>query len=236
MNTPHIAQSYLVHTALEEAGDMVVVDGQGNSTPYSLFKEQTHGIRLTFPSHPIARQNREFQVWSFKRHENGLIIWRSTIAGGAATSDMPSGDRYRPLPVFEVFDLHGQLGPELKSPEFLAFIRTLDFGYYPEPVRCSGMGYVEKPAWFVPEEMTYEHVPNKKRKSSRTIRSVTNWAKEVRDAFQKMLWYALREKSCTTGLSVCFAAEEFRRYDTCTYFCEHKFDLAVLAYQFGEFR
>lgn len=237
MKSPNVAQSFLVHTALDETGDMVVLDSYGRNTTYSRLKASTHGIRLTFPSHPIARETSEFQLWSFKRHENGLILWRAMIAGGAATSDSPSVEKYRPLPVFEVFDLQGDMcHSQLPAKDFLTFIRSLDFPHYPEEIQRDGTGYIEKPSrWFAAEEMAYERQVNKKRKTSIAISSVSNWAKEVRDGIGKMLWYVWHDRSCRSGLSACFAAEEFRRYDTCTYFCERTFNRATLAYQWGHF-
>jgi len=92
-----VQESYLVHAALDERGDMVVIAADGSQLDYREFKKRIGGMRLAFPSCDVVRVTPDFQIWSFQRTENNSSLWlcRSMISG-------KSGDN-RPMPIFEVY-------------------------------------------------------------------------------------------------------------------------------------
>ncbi len=225
MAVVEVQESYLIHTALDERGDMVVIADNGSQLDYREFKKRAEGMRLAFPSHDAVRATPGFQIWSFQRIEANSSLWlcRSMISG-------KSGDN-RPLPVFEVFLLHGSIAAE--SP-FLESVGSLSFPAYPPSSVQDRTGAQRPDTWFSIPELDYSRVVNKKRKEWKKVSSVANWSHECRVCVDKLLWFACHERQCKTGISLCFTADAFRTSDVCTYYTDRR-NAAILKYQFSEF-
>jgi len=220
-----VQESYLVHTALDERGDMVVIAADGSPLDYRDFKNRIDGMRLTFPSHDAVRATPGFQIWSFRRIERDSSLWlcRSIISGKSSDN--------RPLPVFEVFLLHGAIASE---PSFLKSVSGLSFPAYPPAPEQDRTGVRRPNTWISVSELAYSRVVNKKRKEWKKVSSVTNWGQECHVCVDKLLWSICHEKQCKDGISLCFTADAFRTSDVCTYYTDRR-NAAILKYQFSEF-
>jgi hypothetical protein len=222
-----VKTAYLVHTALDERGDMVVIDSKGSTLSYVEFKKQCDGIRLAFPSHDAARKTPSFEVWTFQRPKDGssLLLCRSKIAGTSHDN--------RPLPVFEIFRLEGTIGNEV---DFLKVVNGLSFTKYPS-VPPSGKCGVRRPdQWITLSGFKYSQETstwNRDRKEHWRESLVKNWDTECQDCVDKLLWFACNRKSCKTGISLCFTADAFDQYDVCMCYTD-RWDVAFAKYRVGE--
>lgn len=225
MSSIEVQESYLVHTALDERGDMVVISADGSLLDYRDFKRQIGGMRLAFPSHDAVRANPGFQVWSFQRIARDSSLWlcRSMISGSSADN--------RPLPVFEIFHLDGPIAEEAT---FVKTVSTLSFLAYPPPPAEKDTGVRKPNTWISIPQLAYPRVVNKKRKEWRKVSFVADWSHECRVCVDKLLWFACHERQWTDGISLCFTADAFSNSDVCTYYTDRR-NAAILKYQFSEF-
>jgi len=218
-----VLEAYLVHTALDERGDMVVIAADGSQLDYREFKKRTGGMRLAFPSHDVVRATPDFQIWSFQRTENNSSVWlcRSMISG-------KSGDS-RPMPIFEVYLLQGAIASESS---FLESVSNLSFPAYP-PAPEQGCTGVRKPSTWISVSDRLGSSPrgNPKPKGWKQVSSVSDWNKECRDCVDKLLWFICHGKQYKTGISLCFTADAFRTYDVCTYYYTGRKNAAILKHQ-----
>lgn len=217
---------------------MNVITENGEAIKYADFKARIPGINLTFPSSAAALSTPLFQVWSFRRKANRLILCRSMIAGGARLADISTQGQFRPLPVFEIFDiLEPVCHSKISEITFLDTVRGLEFNEYPVVSSESGAGYVKKPKeseWYVPKKLNYGQVFNKKRKGWKPTVDVKDWGSECKQSIDKLLWFAWHEKGVQSGVSLCFTADAFRKHRMCTYYYE-RMNFEIFKYQVGEF-
>lgn len=207
MSSVQVEDAYLVHTALDERGDMVVVNANGEELDYRVFKKRVEGLRLTFPSHDAARTTEGFQVWAFQRSGTNscLLLYRSTISGTSCDN--------RPMPVFEVFRLRGAIGVK---DALLDCVRSLSFPAYPLAICGESSGVQQPYHWFSLSDLEYAKVTNKKRKDWKKVSSVSSWRDECKRCVDKLLWFACNRPQSKDGISLCFTTEAFTQYDVCT--------------------
>ncbi len=227
MHSVEIQDACLVHTALEERGDMVVIDAKGHQIDYQDFKERFEGMRLTFPSHQVVRATPNFQIWSFQRSNSAtdLLLVRSMISGKSAD--------HRPLPIFEVFRLVGAIDNETA---LVDCVRGLSFDSYPQP-SSEESGVVVRPhTWIALPELNYRHSLNPKRKDWRRISAVVSWTDECHRGVDKLIHWAWHGgPRIKSGVSVCFTEDAYKSHDVCIYYSD-TMNASTVRYQIGEYR
>ena len=228
-----IKQAFLVFTALDEEGDVTSLDMEGKTITYSEFKEFTGGLRLTFPSNNIARKTKGFQVWMYRRKDNHVFLYRTKISGGSKLRQPTGESLYRPLPVFEVFDIDSSaIDGGRTEDEFLKVIRGLTFPHYPENSTLPDMPFVKQPDdWFKPIHIGYKSETHQKPKTLQKLDNVQNWKKAYENAIDKLLYYIWKAPKKKSGISMCFSSSEFEEFDVCTYY-SNRINGSVIKYQF----
>lgn len=230
-----IDNSFLIYTALDENGDITVLDKNGNNLPYSEYKSNISKLPLNFPHNNIAREIKDLQIYLFEKTIEHFVIIRSKISGKSIVEDISRGRIFRPVPIFEIFQIKKEsLIKETNSEnEFLSMIRELEFMNYPkEPENINEPGIFKPKRWYVPERLEYGSTINKKAKSSYRYSDVQNWNNEYKKSIDKLLWFFYKRRK-TNGISICFSKNDFNKFDVCNYYYEHyyeQFNWSILKY------
>lgn len=212
-----VNRCFLVYTALDEAGDVTVIDAQGQSLSYSIFKREFPYLRLTFPDKHFTRQTPLFQLNAFYRKDKQIIFTRTMISGRSLVRNSSPTPHFRLLPIFEIFEMKRELiEHQHHEPKFLALFRGLDFQHYPCQSGQSGnRPCVKKPEWYIPP--TLRNI-NRMPKTWESVSSVLDWIVAYQSGIEKLLYFIWKCPNTHSGLSLCFSDDECRQNDVCTYY------------------
>ena len=216
-----IDNSFLIYTALDENGDITVLDKNGNNLPYSDYKSNISRLPLNFPHNKIARETKDFQIYLFEKTIKHLVIIRTKISGKSIVKDLSRGLTFRPVPIFEIFQIKKEiLAKEANSENgFLSMIRELEFMNYPkEPENINEPGIFKPKNWFVPEKLEYDSTINKQAKSCYKYSDNKNWNNVYEESIDKLLWFIFYKPKKTNGISICFSSNDFNKFDVCNYY------------------
>lgn len=218
-----IDNSFLIYSALDENGDITVLDKNGNNRPYSDYKSNISKLPLIFPHNKIAREIEGFQIYLFEKTNEHLVIIRSQISGQSIVEDISRGLSFRPVPIFEIFQIKNETLKKRVNSEnnFLSIIRELEFTNYPEkPSSVNKPGIFKPHNWFVPDSFEYSSTKNKKPKKSYKYSKIRNWDNEYKTSIDKLLWFIFKRTTKKNGVSVCFSRNDFNKFDVCNYYYE----------------